>query len=97
MTVARELSEDQAELVTQLREARMQITALKDRESELKGQILAMLDGADLGCFDGADLVKVETSWRATFDIRKFRADPMYGHLAPMFTRETPVTAVKLP
>jgi hypothetical protein len=97
MTVARELSEQGVALVEQLRNVRAEITALKDREMLLKADIIATLDGADLGCFDGTDLVRVETSWRTTFNIRKFRADPMYGHLASVFSKETPVVSVKLP
>ena len=97
MSVARELTEEQAELVAQLREIRRQSTALRDREAELKTEILAALDGADLGCFDGRDVVRTETTWRNVFDVKKFRSDPMYGHLAALFSKESIAVSVKLP
>ena len=97
MSLARELTEDQAELVQQLRDIRAQSTKLRDREAELKLEIIAMLDGADLGCFDGRDVVKIETSYRTVFDVKKFRSDPMYGHLGALFSRESVAVAVRLP
>ena len=97
MTVARELTEEQAELVQQLRDVRSQVTTLRDKEAELKEQVIAMLDGADLGCFDGRDVVVTQVSWRSVFNVKKFRADPMYGHLTPMFSKETYVVTVRFP
>lgn len=96
MSVARELNEDQVALVEELRTVRAESAALRDREANLKEQILAMLDGADLGCSDGAELVRAVTTWRVIFDIKRFRADPMYGHLAPHFEKQAAVVSVKL-
>jgi predicted phage-related endonuclease len=97
MTVARELTEEQAELVQQLRDVRSQVTTLRDREAELKERVLAMMDGADLGCFDGRDVVVTQTSWRTVLNTKRLRADPTYGPICKLFESQTAVTTVRFP
>jgi len=90
-----ELNEEQAELVTALRELRDHIKERQDTESRLKARLLLELGEAGEGTVNGERVVYIQVTERETFDVAALKRSPTYNHLFPMFAKSSAVASVR--
>lgn len=92
----RELDEHGLDVVAGLRNVRAELKALLAVESDLKAQLLAVLDGAEVGMSGGEPVVIAESTIRDSFDIKRARQSPIYADMINGCMRSVAYCTVRL-
>lgn len=91
-----ELDTQGREVVAGLRNVRLELKALLAVEDELKGQLLVLLDGAELATVEGEPVARVESRVRDTFDVKRARQNPIYADMIAGCMRSTEFNTIRL-